>query len=758
MRLHVLFAALAVMAAGTVAAQSAPFQRVERSKLGTTRLNPHFGQDKFLKAKAKFKASELPEGTVLYEDFEEWDNEDTWAPEGWTFDHKKLPAGHPGWKAYPYDPYDPISYPSTSYIFFKFQEPVDEWFISPEFVAQEGMILQADFYNAATYYFDIEAEMFTSNIKSINKVNDFIVNITTDGGATWTPLFSAADQILSYNFTRASDIWALSGWQTLHLSLDEYVGKTAKIAFQIVGDPVGMPDEPDSQSSGVDNIMVGYPKVEVSYQRPLGALFYGLTNKDLYVPGTFMVVPAHHPVVFPNTSNTMDADFVWAVDHTDGELTSYDKEALTVTYGTNHETEETSRNNIYKAPILTGSGDYFSTTQFSLPGFVQAGGRGEYQIHYTDDETSEWLQLGLAVSDPQEEYSSTFADILLPYCGYNQESDRFWTTRAFGISNQEYEKSYRGDKNNWSELHKYGNFYYTNDYPVVIEGIRTNAYGRGYGYNGSMPNAKFTAEIFYLNEKFEISETPQYTFECTGANIEIWDRQTTNHLISLNFPVETPIVISNKDCPAFLIAISGFHDPENIEYFSPELSAYDNPDGLALGWVASKTCWGGYELPYSWGPVAYLAEDVNEPEGERYRSFYIMIDGCLPWLVGDDAVTVDPGQTVSLQLDSYYDASELKISGVPSWLEVKASGRYGTAKIDFTSKGTAEDFCNLVITAPGVEKNVRVGGTAGIGSVEAASGDGPVEYFNLQGIRIDNPSPGSIVIKRQGGVSSKVIL
>jgi hypothetical protein len=34
----------------------------------------------------------------------------------------------------------------------------------------------------------------------------------------------------------------------------------------------------------------------------------------------------------------------------------------------------------------------------------------------------------------------------------------------------------------------------------------------------------------------------------------------------------------------------------------------------------------------------------------------------------------------------------------------------------------------------------------------------PVEYFNLQGVRVDNPTPGQLVIRRQGGVSTKVIV
>ena len=49
--------------------------------------------------------------------------------------------------------------------------------------------------------------------------------------------------------------------------------------------------------------------------------------------------------------------------------------------------------------------------------------------------------------------------------------------------------------------------------------------------------------------------------------------------------------------------------------------------------------------------------------------------------------------------------------------------------------------------------------TSGIQSVEADDADenAPVEYFNLQGVKVDNPENG-IFIKRQGKKVEKVIM
>lgn len=49
------------------------------------------------------------------------------------------------------------------------------------------------------------------------------------------------------------------------------------------------------------------------------------------------------------------------------------------------------------------------------------------------------------------------------------------------------------------------------------------------------------------------------------------------------------------------------------------------------------------------------------------------------------------------------------------------------------------------------------GGTGGIDDVIANDENAPVEYFNLQGVRVENPQPG-IYVKRQGNKVSKVVI
>lgn len=91
------------------------------------------------------------------------------------------------------------------------------------------------------------------------------------------------------------------------------------------------------------------------------------------------------------------------------------------------------------------------------------------------------------------------------------------------------------------------------------------------------------------------------------------------------------------------------------------------------------------------------------------------------------------------------------------------------------------NMCNFDALAPATDTDFYVGGTdvkytatafngiLGAWNVAGLSGainsvaddtvdaDAPVEYFNLQGMRVINPSKGSLVIRRQGTKVAKVI-
>ena len=70
-------------------------------------------------------------------------------------------------------------------------------------------------------------------------------------------------------------------------------------------------------------------------------------------------------------------------------------------------------------------------------------------------------------------------------------------------------------------------------------------------------------------------------------------------------------------------------------------------------------------------------------------------------------------------------------------------------------KGTLENYYG----APGVKNTVYVSGldSDGVEAIEAVDANAPVEYFNLQGVRVANPENG-LFIRRQGSKVAKVLV
>lgn len=675
------------------------------------------------------------EGFILFEDFEAWDSSDAnWLPEGWTVDHKNSPASNRGWKmTQPYWDPDYIDSKCVTYELFIAEdgEPcpsVDEWIITPEFPVAEGMELTYETMTSP-YYYDWSYMDDSYRLSEYVILNDLKVNVSDDGGKTWTELFSHAQDLIEET---NGNFFAMFNYnmRPFTLSLDNYAGKNVKIGFQIVGT--------EFNTSFIDNVSVGLPPTQTSYTRQVSNLYFGLTDMDNYVPASLMIGPVYSPVTYTNTTKTKNAEFLWTYEAVPGETSTSTDKNLTVTYKTDYTDAFSTRNNLYPFPVLEGSSAATSPDEFTYQGFYQAGGRGEYEIHYVDTDEYEVLQLGMTVADPRTEGTATWADIAVPYFGYNNQSDRFWSEYTFG-------EDYVPGGNNWHHLEKIADFFYTPGVPIVIEGIRLNAFGK------IKRTANFTADIYLLSAGYVIPDEPAYTATCTGNDITIIDRNSTNDFISLNFKFDQPVVISKAEAPYFLVAIGGFRDEKNVEYFSPEMSAVSNPNNLGLGWIGSQMCWEGSMLPFSWSAVANYT-------GDEFVSFYIMLDGIFPWLEAEtEQIDIVAGETATLELDSYYDGSNLKFEGMPTWLFASAEGRYDKTVVTFkTLNWYAEQSADITITAPGVSKKVHIScDVSGINDINADN-DGPVRYFNLQGVEIDNPGTG-IYIRVKGNKTEKVI-
>lgn len=676
------------------------------------------------------KAPATKEGYTLYEDFEAWDGQDTaWLPDGWSVDHKDSPASDRGWKmTRPINIYDIIDSKCLTYEMF--EEEVDEWLLTPQVSVQSGMQLTWGTMTSPYFYDWTYFDDKTFQLTKYEIINDITVNISTDGGKSWEQVFSHAENLAK----TASSFFAMFDYtvRPFTLSLSKYVGKTIMVGFRVSGR--------DGNTTFIDDVSIGLPPTKTAYTRPLANLYFGLSNMDQYVPGSIMVGPVFQPVTYSNT--TPKADYLWTyTDQYDETHTSTDKN-LVVTYTTDYTSDFSTRNNLYNFPVLRASSATTAPVEFSFPGFYQAGGKGEYEIHYVDTDEREIIDLGLTVVDPVTEGTATYADIEVPYFGYNPESDRYWSEYTFGQGGM-------NDKD-WVNLTKYADFFYSPASSMVIDGIRTNAYGK------ISRNAKFTAEIYLLGSDYSIRETPYAIAECTGDDIIIVDRYSSNDFLSLNFKFDEPIVLSKSVAPYFLVAIGGFHDAENVEYFSPEMSSKSNPNRLGLGWVGKVMSWEGTMLPYSWTPVANYT-------GDELVSFYIMLDATFPWLeTEDEEVVLSSENTATITLDSYHHADNIVITDMPEWLTATAQGRYGETAITFNANNVPDSKpdADVTLSAPGVSKKLKINSKqTSVSNIINDNVSSEKAVYTLDGKRVkdENLQPG-IYIVRQGDVTTKQIV
>lgn len=105
----------------------------------------------------------------------------------------------------------------------------------------------------------------------------------------------------------------------------------------------------------------------------------------------------------------------------------------------------------------------------------------------------------------------------------------------------------------------------------------------------------------------------------------------------------------------------------------------------------------------------------------------------------------------------------VKINGEEVWSKTVSNSEFDTAEIDLTpyagktiqfsltgKQTNALHYRNIIVTDILIDKK------SGIADIEADE-NAPVEYFNLQGIRVENPAAG-IYIRRQGSKVTKVLV
>lgn len=668
-------------------------------------------------------------GNVLSENFEH----DGATPDGWAVDSKNNLESDQTWHADNPALLFMTGFEGDYAFYCPFNGDVDlnEWLVTPEIELPEGMGLDFILYADAVFFFSMDNVDWDTYeyIGDPVVIGDFKVKISADGGTTWNDLYSTVESSKDKSFEELLNESGQPAKQ-VSVSLAEYAGKKVKIAFVNSGK--------DTNSVFVDAVRVGYPRLSASYAHPAGTLFFGYDKEMTGLTIPVAVNGVNTPLTWTASSNDSGVDFVWSYMNNEGETMSADGDELTVTYHPDYTSEFTTRNNLFPVPEVTASRDGSAPGSFSHASYIQAGGRPQFEAKV--DGTPTLLELGL-MSFPYTDglYNQLGGDdMTIPVLGHSPGTDAFWTDYTFNGDPED------GD---YSKLISLINMYTTTEVPTVVRGLHFGAYA------DFADGAELTAEIHLADIDKETGGyiiRPTVLASAKSVVNTVMEESTGKDLVTIMFTFDKPVVLSSDVAPGYVVKIIGFNSPV-VNYFSPFVGMADDYRGLAYGWIEKEICYSGNEPRTTLSPIAYVTGLMN--------SFAFVLDAELPWLTGPEEIGVIPAAPTRLVLDSFYDASELTVEGLPDGVSCAIDGRYDKCTATLTTTRTDKATADITFRAPGVELPVRLLiGTAAIDNIEAEA-PATVAFYDLCGRRISTPTtPGIYIEKRADGSTVKQIL
>lgn len=160
-------------------------------------------------------------------------------------------------------------------------------------------------------------------------------------------------------------------------------------------------------------------------------------------------------------------------------------------------------------------------------------------------------------------------------------------------------------------------------------------------------------------------------------------------------------------------------------------------------------------------PVSGFGEVVDQYkgyEGWEGQFLYCNFDGVEEIVVKQDGAIVGKFKNPRLYIksSSYIEVSTDRASGdvIYNFRFMLGGDYYKFENNDWTKLETPEN----VVLKTSVNVSKVTSGIENIEFVEIDNSNAPVEFYNLQGVRINEPAAGQIVIRRQGTNVSKIIV
>lgn len=679
--------------------------------------------------KSACRTGELPEGVSLSEGFDAWDGQTLpWYPQGWSLDSR---TGTTGTEATTWHPspansmmgIEPIDGETMMEIIFNMDDPTalqDEWLVSPEITVKENELLTFYHYIDPLFLFGLD-DFDWDNFDWVGErpiAYTLKVLAREAGSQQWVELWDAT--------TKWLDVPALEmmyatpdGLQPQTVSLSSLEGKTVQLAFQYVGR--------NGNTLYLDAVSVGLPSLDgIVYDDPAETLYWGWAPDAGWSKLQVEIAqyPVYAPLTWVNQTYIDGASFQWEYcDPITAEWVPSDENDLTVTYLPDYSSETSTRNNWFYAPRLHASAPGATPGTYQAPyAYFQAGGKPERKLS-----DGSMFETGLVpfISDAHGygivTVEADFGKASTPIFGYNEDTDAYWLKYAMNG-----EEPGEGDH---SHVEAILNYIYPSEGPLVISGANLMAVGK------ISQGVEFKAEILGLDVVvggFTPQDIPLATATCTFDDVLVYERGMQDYL-NVVFTFDKPVVVSAQDGPC-MIRISGFHDPEHVQYFAPVQSMVPFTHGNVIAWLEKRQKINSDEERRSFSPLYRYESEY----GMCHNAFAINLKAIHPWLVSEvsEIKLPEDGSAVTVPLDSYYDGSELTVTA-PAGVTAAVTGRYGSALLTVSASSGAASG-ELSVKGTGVSKTFTVTANAGIEGIDADAPQGiPVAAYTVTGQQID---------------------
>lgn len=618
----------------------------------------------------------------------------------------------------------------------------DEWLVTPTIRVQDSDVLS--FAVCFNPYLTIRPD---GEGKPTEKTNVLEVRVSTDDGETWSdPLWNSYDETLTYSIDELVESIISYGWlnnfKTIFVELDPYYGKDVKIAFRYYGK--------NGADISLDEVSVGIPYPEASYELPEGYLWPALTEKVDVAKEPLAFGPAGEEHTWTNTSlNAKTFDWTYGASGTSSE-----RDLVTPAY---------EDGTVNPFPVLNSKYGENESGAWSLVNkpapYMQAIGAAEPKIQY-----------GGTIGKTENSDGSE--------CRGGVGTYNMWDPEMLGVKHQQgiaissmaemlFDNRFtNGTVRSWDFLQSIGTIYpkpakpYGVDYVyanVIIENIEADSDLRATIHPWETENVA-GQEVSYAGDPLATAKVT-YDPASVGAGV-----LTT---IMFDFS-ETPVTI---DTP-YVVLISGFKRGGTDDAGRPAIM-----DNIRFPYIlsTSKKYYGSslatfkeYDANYGdyYPAYAYLGTIAGEQPDSHVAGLLmgVGISHSTMSLVGTDNVIEAEAEggskTFTVNASSNPETWRL-VDGLQrcQWASFtakeKTPGQYEVTVNVAKNEGAARDT-QIRLASSGSYIDLAVKQATSVdGIISGDDAEAPVEYFNLQGVRVENPQ-GGIFIRRQGTKTEKI--